>query len=988
MENKLNYLIGFLVGLFLYTNSIAQTPYYKVFNESSGFQNTNYITDIHCDNQGFIWVVNFSGLMRYDGKAFHQINTETVSHANFLRIKETVDKALYLIDYQSNIFFVQADTLSAYAHNEKLIELANGNSFIDFYFDTSKALHISFKKEGYFIIDKQGKVKRPFDHLTFSSPAQVCLLREDASPFMATTSKNSGTATKAGSSLVYLLDQQYNKIDSIFYEKGEFSLPNSISTNSQGFHCFSNGQGVLFTFNNNGFKQSYHSGLPVANVFYDRDDQLWISTIGRGLRLFEAQSLKREQYSLFRNFTAIASCQDTEGGVWVYSNEKGLMYIPYPKLVYFNQENGMISQKHVSATFIGDSMLYVGGENSELTILKKNETGWTADSLLSPVKEGGNILDLHFAQANHCLWLTQRGSISRFKNKQWETIALKQLPNSNSGTIYRFIKDDSRSTKVTAFYDQRYFTISGDSIIFVSKPIGSRIYDIIRHDSTYYFNTDQGIYYLKDSVYVYLGEDHPLLSQRAYSINSFLGKLWISIRNQGVHYFNGKTLTPIQYQGETLKKGAVIKVSENNVWVIARQGTFELQAQEDSFELRAYARMPQTVAGQISANQEAIFWGTWNQGLFMTPLNALRSKPLEAVPLKLDELKIDGKVQALADKSYTLNHNQSYLQLKYQAVSYQNWEVSYRNRLIGLNNSWNETKERSLQYTTLPPGEYQFELQARKGEQLWSEPVKLEFIILPPIWKRWWFILLAVLSLATLSYAVIAYRFKIMRREKDLVIQRLKAEQNALRAQMNPHFVFNILSSVQYLVLKKDNQKASNFLNLFAGLMRKILDYSNTNLITVEEEQTVLKEYLDLEQLRMENGFDYSFEIKDQELMLDKLIPPFLIQPFIENALHHGLKNKEGEKKLKVSFWMEGHFLWVEITDNGVGREAAESYQSASRKKKKSHAIRIIAERLSLHNQKKQANIIIEDLKDQDGKPIGTRSKVRIKTAINESINN
>ena len=987
MKKKLYFSIGLLVSLFLHINSFSQLPNYKVFNESLGFQNTNYITDIHCDREGSIWIVNFSGLMRYDGKEFHQINTETVSHANFLRIKEAAAKFHYLIDYQSKIFLVQADTLSAYPFNDKIVDLAKGNSFIDFYFDAKRSLHISFKKEGYFVIDNHGKVSRPLAHLTFSSQGQVCLLRKNASPFMANVSSNSIEGNKKSKPLVYLLNEQLKKVDSTFYERGGFTLPNSISTNSEGVHCFSNGQGLLFTFDSNGFKQVFNLALGVVNVFYDDQDQLWVGTLGDGLKLFQAQGFKDEKYQLFPNATAIASCQDTEGGIWVYSAEKGLIYIPYPNLLYFNNENGTIGQKHVSAIHIKDTTLYLGGENNQLSILKKRDSKWATDSMIGPFEKGGNILDLYFDQYNNSLWSTQRGAISRFKKGSWKSLKLEKLPKSNPGTIYRFVKDDPQSDWLTVFYDQRYFKINNDSIHYVSKPIGSRIYEIIAHDSTYYFNTDQGIYYLRDSIFIYLGDDYPLLAQRAYSITSFLGKLWISIRNKGVHYFDGKTLVAVQYQGETLKKGAVIKVSDQNIWIVARQATFELIAEGDSFQLKAYARLPQTVAGQISANREAIFWGTWNQGLFMTPFEALRNKKLKAVPLKLDELIIDGKKQLINDQTYTLDHNQSYLQLKYKAVTYQNWEVSYRHRLIGLSKSWNETKERSLQYTTLPPGKYQFELQARKGEQLWSDPIKLDFIILPPIWKRWWFILSAILLLASLTYGAVAYRFKIMRREKDLVIQRLKAEQNALRAQMNPHFVFNILSSVQYLVLKNDNQRASNFLNLFAGLMRKILDYSNTNLISVAEEQTVLKDYLELEKLRMENSFDYTFEVKHKEQMSDSMIPPFLVQPFLENALHHGLKNKDGVKRLKVSFWIEKEFLWVEITDNGVGREAAAAYQSASRKKRKSHAIRIIAERLSLHNKKSHGNIIIEDLKDQKGKPVGTTSKVRIKTAKDESIN-
>ena len=225
-----------------------------------------------------------------------------------------------------------------------------------------------------------------------------------------------------------------------------------------------------------------------------------------------------------------------------------------------------------------------------------------------------------------------------------------------------------------------------------------------------------------------------------------------------------------------------------------------------------------------------------------------------------------------------------------------------------------------------------------------------------------------------IAYWLISYRFRIIKREKDLVIDKLKAEQRALRAQMDPHFVFNVVASAQYLVMKEENEKAIEFLNMFSRLMRGILDHSNSNFISLDQEIKFLKDYIDLERFRLEKSFKYTLEIDQVKSNAQIQVPPFIIQPFIENAIHHGLKNKEGEKTLHVKFWFEKGFLVIEIKDSGIGRKNAGKFISEEKRRRKSHGIRIIKERLELHNNRKQGNIIYTDSENE-----GTVVLVKIK---------
>lgn len=154
--------------------------------------------------------------------------------------------------------------------------------------------------------------------------------------------------------------------------------------------------------------------------------------------------------------------------------------------------------------------------------------------------------------------------------------------------------------------------------------------------------------------------------------------------------------------------------------------------------------------------------------------------------------------------------------------------MDYRYRIKGLADDWTETKSGYVNYVSLSANDYEFEVQSRFGLGNWSTSESISFSIVPPIWQRWWFILIAALLLLFVIYQALNFRFRIKTREKLLIIDRLTAEQKALRTRMDPHFMFNVLSSLQYLILRKKNTEATAFLNRFSSLLRSTLNHSDS----------------------------------------------------------------------------------------------------------------------------------------------------------------
>ena len=215
----------------------------------------------------------------------------------------------------------------------------------------------------------------------------------------------------------------------------------------------------------------------------------------------------------------------------------------------------------------------------------------------------------------------------------------------------------------------------------------------------------------------------------------------------------------------------------------------------------------------------------------------------------------------------------------------------------------------------------------------------------------------------------------------ELEKEKTDLEMQALRAQMNPHFIFNCLSSVNRFILINRTEEASDYLTKFSRLIRMALHNSEKSYITLENELEALRLYLDLERLRFKNAFNYSISLINTIDVSSVFIPPMLLQPFIENAIWHGLMHKPDAGFLDITLSIEEEILTCIITDNGIGRNNAAMINSKSAEKNKSMGVKITTERLALlsRNEDERAVFNIEDLTDKEGNAAGTKVILKMK---------
>lgn len=312
-----------------------------------------------------------------------------------------------------------------------------------------------------------------------------------------------------------------------------------------------------------------------------------------------------------------------------------------------------------------------------------------------------------------------------------------------------------------------------------------------------------------------------------------------------------------------------------------------------------------------------------------------------------------------------LRYDENFLSVQFAVANFSNEKNNrFSYRLKGLNDSWSplSTSDRAG-FTSLPPGEYTFELKSVNSDGHWSEGItELGITILSPWWQTWWFISGACLLLAGLLTWLIRRRIVAIKREAELKHQIAEAEMMAMRAQMNPHFVFNSLNSIREMILSNENEAASHFLGKFAGLIRITLDQSERSFTSLRQTISHLTRYMEIEQIR--NGEFTSRILADDDLDPDEvMLPSMLIQPFVENALWHGTTSTWKNININIDFKKENGRLLCIIEDDGIGiRQSLKNKTNGSRTHH-SLGLENISNRIRLLNEKYQleSSLVIND---------------------------
>lgn len=413
--------------------------------------------------------------------------------------------------------------------------------------------------------------------------------------------------------------------------------------------------------------------------------------------------------------------------------------------------------------------------------------------------------------------------------------------------------------------------------------------------------------------------------------------------------------------------------SKNNIWVGTLSGANRISFTSDtSYIIDQYTTrlgLPSNEINRIASYEDKVYLAT-NGGLIA--LNNVNQSSHNIAPSIIalssvnEQHEVGGPIR--------LPYNDNDITISYITLDYlMNGNIEYRYRVNS--GEWHMTFSREISFLNLPPDTYNIEIQSKNAQHQWSQPAYATFTIRPAWFNTWWARSLASSILLFLAYTFYKYKIKLERKESLLLQEIRTMEQSALNAQMNPHFVFNCLNSIQNFVVSNDSINAAEYLSKFARLIRSTLNSSVNNCITLSDEVQMLENYLSLEKLRFKDKLNYTISMDRNLLHSSAIIPSFLIQPLVENAVIHGIQNSSGQGFIYTNFEKTGDgLLKVTIEDNGLGLGTSHSGIH-----NKSLATSIVRRRIELLNQNSHVNsFVIENI--TDGESIkGVRSTLVIK---------
>lgn len=673
----------------------------------------------------------------------------------------------------------------------------------------------------------------------------------------------------------------------------------------------------IYRYRDNAFS-SYDKNTGIGNSFVykilkDKKGDIWFCTDGNGVYRYSQGYFKNftTKDGLLSNSMNAATIFDGDA-IW-FSTTKGVSVFRNNHFENFSGNVALQVKSPVSVQYLDSkNNLWLGGQNGAEKITKQNGVYTTRFYKIPELlKESG--VQAITEDKNGNLWLgTFLGGLFKLENNEF---------------IYQ---NKTRNIKATSF-----FTLLCDqyNVLYGATLNGLWIYDL-NHNTQQYITIKDGLN--SELIYLLYFSDHENI-------------LWVGT-NQGINKLDLK------------------KFRENKTIQIQSYGKAE-----------GFTGVECNNYGVLEEEDGSFWFGTVSGVVRHRPKNI---KPNAVLPSTyIQSIKLMSEDTVLQNNSL-LPHNLNNITFYYRGICFTNPEkVKYKKILEGYETTWSESStEDYSKYANLPAGKYTFRVKSCNNEGIWNEKAaEFSFEIQLPFYKTWWFISGSIALMVLLILLIFKIRLQnIHRKQKeefDKKVEIAKVELKALRAQMNPHFVFNSLNSIQHYILNSNTTEAARYLNKFAKLIRTILNNSEKAMVTINEDVESLRLYLELEQMRFDGKFEYSILVDPSVDGDYDEIPPMLMQPYIENAILHGLNPKPEKGHLKIDILTKDKYIVCRITDDGIGRESSgEIKRTQPGQQHKSLGMKITSERVRILNDihKSDLSVSVTDLKDKEGKSCGT----------------
>lgn len=957
----------------------AQFQRYRNYDVKDGLASSE-VYDLLQDSKGFLWFSTDLGVSRYDGYEFRNFTTDDGLPDNTIfDVYEDHAGRIWFVSFSGQLSYFLNDRIHTLPCNEALAKMMRGYYIKSIYVDKGDTIWAGSTFDLSFCI-APGWEAADIDSFKHTKRKGFLIVVDDTGVVYG------GGAIDEPDLAVY--NRNYEPLYSVnLFEEKLVSpgmryfftrMPNG------NFLCTANSR--IITFNRTGVLSYGEMGAIGICTQLQPDGTILAGTYDGVLMWNGSDFSSHSRIPKFDRKIVTAILRDTEGGMWYCTEGNGVFCTTNSAFLYYTADDGLPESKITSAA-IHNNIIYTGhidgavcrlqGQSVQRLVPEPAGTFAGASNRITSILAYND--DEVLASTANCYYaITTADSRIRMIKER----GCKKMIVSRDGNILAFrfrslAKFSSREFRILSEYQ---FAMYADNI-----------YEDARGNT--WICALNGLWTCTgEGKMTYLGDSIPELAMRVTAVcESPDGALWAATRGNGIVIMYRDTIYRIQH-AEGLASNmcrSLLMDGDSTAWVGTVAGLSRIMfSLHDSlrYSILNYTSENGLLSNEvneiISANGKLHLVHTSGISVFNpADVNDSRFAP----PVYITEITVN-------DDSVTAGHNsfgydENRVSFSFVGLSYREpGKVRYRYKLEGTDNDWVYTRLTSASYQTLPPGDYRFVVQASSNEGVWSTgQASLGFTILPAWWQTWWLRTMVIVLLALMVYAGFRARVRQIRkreRKKSLLQNRIATfELNALRAQMNPHFVFNSINSVQYFITNNDADSSQKYLAKFAKLIRYVVDNSKLATIPLSKEIEALKLYMDLEALRFENRLRYEIHIDENVDVMYLQIPSMLIQPYVENAIWHGIMHKKGDGEIKISFRMEGEILCCIIDDDGVGRvRSQELKMEKEREGYKSVGMTNTKERLEIINHVTGSNLSVEitDLSDADGNATGTRVKIHV----------
>ncbi len=919
------------------------------------------------------------GLYKWDGNSFTNIKNNNYS-VSYSAIKEDKTGRIWCLNFSGQIFYVEGDSLKLFIDGKKMFETS-----LCYMIDYFPDIYIGFSK-GIIKLDFYDKkiskfgITQPIYHLQSFNKNLLyySILKIETSNL------------DAQSQILFQIEdgEKLSEIPNLFQLNNKIIVIGNLWVDRKR-KCFfyeyspdNDEKNISFNIEN---------AVNVASVFCDSENKLiWLGATNE-LLVFNEKYQPVFNGKLLEGKNVSDIIKDKEGNYWVATLNQGVFIIPSIEILSFNQklfdDNKIIAIKNVK-----QKLLFVETYGK---IYQKNSFGninliGDINQKIEAVSYDPYFNSLNFGNIMSSFDIdskTVQKSVYGRNIKSVSYICPYFILSSSSG-------DASIRTLFPAKINVNLKNILSKDVNFVKnydkyytstlriKRSHHNTYDFKNHN--FYVSYSDGLFFYNNSKQeeVYFKNSPILITAMSKAINGVI--CCNTVDNNLLFISNGKVIKNIRVD---------IYIKEIVHWnfflfLSSEHGLLKINTKnEEQIWITTHDGLPSNSILDIEIVNDTIFVAT-EKGVakFACNKNFVNNTP----PIVSFEKVAIWEKDTILHDSYFLPYNQNNITIYFKAISTRSRKNHhFKYRMLGLDTTWISQKSEInfVRFPSIPSGDYIFEVKAVNEDGYESKPVTIKIDIDAPIYQKWWFfvfcgifVFILVSIIFRIRISIIKKRNSIINEKKDVENQLFLSQREALRSQMNPHFAFNALNSIQNYIISNDKELASDYLGLFADLMRKYLHYSQEEFISIDEEVETLNMYLELEKLRFEDTLNYKIYESENLSSLEIMIPVMLIQPFVENSIKHGLFHRKNNRILEISFIEKNNNILITVKDNGIGRKQSAEINKMRHRKHKSFATSALQKRINLINKSKKNNISIQyiDLYDDNKKSKGTLVEINI----------